>query len=109
MSDQNDSAFHDSESEDDGDVADVFDLYQACNGETIEGVLNVAKLDKLSAEEREVLDVPRLRELASHVVSGCSHCASIVDTLNRARLELRMMIEETRTGQTEPVAAKYAD
>ena len=109
MSDDKGNAFHDSESEDEGDVADVFDLFNACNGEMIDGVLNVAKLDELSAEERKLLDVPRLRELASHVVSGCGHCASIVDTLNRARFELRMMFDETRTGQAEPAAAKFAD
>lgn len=109
MSDEKGNPYHDSESEDEGDVADVFDLFTACNGEMIGEVLNIGKLDELSAAEREVLDVPRLRELASHVVSGCSHCASILDTLHRARLELRMMFEENSVGHTEPVAVKYAD
>ncbi len=109
MCDEKGNAFHDSESEDVGDVADVFDLYTACNGEVLDGVLNVRKLDELSEEEREVLDVPRLKELAAHVVSGCAHCQSIVYTLNRARLELRMIVEESRIRQPQPVGANRAD
>lgn len=102
MSDERGNAFHESESGDVEDVTDVFDLYNACNGEVVDNVLNVQKLDELSEEEREVLDVPRLKQLAAHIVSGCAHCQSIVVTLNRARVELGMIFVESHVKTASP-------
>jgi hypothetical protein len=72
--------FHDSESE------DIYDLYNACNGAVREdGFLDDSKLDELTNEEREVLNVKRLREIWRHTISGCATCAGIVKTLNSVR------------------------
>lgn len=72
--------FHDSESE------DIYDLYNACNGAVREdGFLDVGKLDELSPEEREVLNVKRLRDIWRHTFSGCPTCAGIIRTLNSIR------------------------
>jgi hypothetical protein len=72
--------FHDSESE------DIYDLYNACNGEVREdGFLDVSKLDELSKEEREILNLKRLREIWRHTITGCATCAGIVSTLNSVR------------------------
>lgn len=74
-----DDEFHDSESE------DIFDLYNACNGILRNDLLDIRKLDELSPEELEAFNVPRLREIWSHTASGCTHCASIVQALNKIR------------------------
>ncbi|HKR13056.1 MAG TPA: hypothetical protein VJT15_13435 [Pyrinomonadaceae bacterium] len=72
--------FHDSES------GDIYDLYNACNGEIRgDGLLDVSKLDELSADEREILNVNRLRDIWRHTISGCATCAGIVRTLNSIR------------------------
>lgn len=72
--------FHDSESE------DIYDLYNACNGAIREdGFLDVSKLDELSQEEREILNVKRLRDIWRHTLSGCPTCAGIIRTLNSVR------------------------
>lgn len=71
--------FHDSESE------DIYDLYIAVNGVLKGGLLDVSRLDKLSPEERKVLNVGRLRAIWEHTASGCAECAAIIRTLNRAR------------------------
>jgi len=73
--------FHDSESE------DIYDLYNACNGAVREedGFLDVSKLNELSKEEREMLNIKRLREIWVHTISGCATCAGIVRTLNSVR------------------------
>jgi hypothetical protein len=71
--------FHDSEAE------DIYDLYNACNGVIHRGLLDVRKLDELSEEELEVLNVSRLREIWMHTRSGCPTCAGIIDTLNSVR------------------------
>lgn len=75
--------YHDSES------GDIYDLYNACNGATRDGLLDVRKLDELSAEEREALDVERLRGVWEHTATGCVTCARIIRTLNAARRILR--------------------
>jgi hypothetical protein len=71
--------FHDSDS------GDIFDLYNACNGVVHDGFLDIRKLDELSNEEREVLNVERLREIWLHTTSGCPNCAGIISTLNSVR------------------------
>ena len=75
MSKNGNDKFHD------GD--DIFDLYNACNGE-----IDIQKIDQLSDEERELFDVDRLKEVAAHV-AGCDRCKSIIKLLNWARGELR--------------------
>lgn len=79
--------FHDSESEDVGDV--LFDLYNACNGVLDNGMLDIQKLDELSEEESKVLDIPKLKEFGAHIVSGCAECGAIIETLNSARASLK--------------------
>lgn len=75
--------FHDSEE------GDVYDLYNACDGAVLASDrLDVSKLDELSAEEREALDVDRLREVWEHT-KGCPICEHIVRTLNLTRRILR--------------------
>ena len=72
--------FHDSES------GDIYDLYNACNGQIRgDGFLDISKLDELSNDEREILNVNRLRDIWRHTISGCATCAGIVRTLNSIR------------------------
>lgn len=71
--------FHDS------DLGDVYDLYNACNGEMVGGLLDVRKLDELSSKEKKALNVKRLKEVWAHTATGCSTCANIIKTLNAAR------------------------
>ena len=85
--------FHDSEAEDVGDVGDLYDLFNACNGEVLGGVLNLRKLEDLSKEECEVLDVARLKKLGAHVISGCPRCRAIIDKLNYVRAALRRTVQ----------------
>jgi hypothetical protein len=75
--------FHNSESE------DIYDLYNACNGVVRNGFLDIRKLDELSPEELEVLNLARLREIWAHTTYGCIKCAEIVRTLNTVRGRLR--------------------
>ncbi|HWS90239.1 MAG TPA: hypothetical protein VN282_24935 [Pyrinomonadaceae bacterium] len=80
--------FHDSE------LGDVYDLYNACNGVVLAGGrLDVSKLDELSREEAEALDLPRLREVWEHT-AGCATCEEIIRTLNLTR---RLLRDECRT------------
>jgi hypothetical protein len=79
VDDKSNDQYHDSESE------DVYDLYNACNGVLHNGLLDIRKLDELSEEELEVLDVARLREIWAHTTTGCSQCERIIRTLNSAR------------------------
>lgn len=72
--------FHNSESEE-----DIFTLFNACDGEIQDGYLNIRKLEELSKEEREVLNIERLRKIWLHTTSGCATCAGIVRTLNSMR------------------------
>lgn len=95
--------FHDSES------VDVYDLYNACNGTLHNGILDIRKLDDLSKEEREVLDVPRLREVWNHVASGCAECIGIVNTLNFARSAMSAPAAESRHEAANSVSAEYAE
>lgn len=67
------------------ELGDVYDLYNACNGVMFGELLDVRRLDELSEDEREVLDVPRLREIWLHTASGCAKCRHIVATLNLSR------------------------
>ena len=72
--------FHNSDSEE-----DIFTLFNACDGEIDDGYLDIRKLDELSKEEREVLNIERLRKIWLHTTTGCAICAGIVRTLNSAR------------------------
>jgi hypothetical protein len=71
--------FHDSESE------DIYDLYNACDGAVRDGFLDIRKLDELSTEELDVLNLERLWEIWRHTTSGCPTCLGIVSTLNSVR------------------------
>jgi hypothetical protein len=71
--------FHKSESE------DIYDLYNACNGAIRGGLLDISKLDELTPEELEALNVDRLRDIWLHTASGCSKCETIIATLNMVR------------------------
>jgi len=79
VEDESSDQYHDSESE------DVYDLYNACNGALHNGLLDIRKLDELSEEELEILDVARLRVVWAHTATGCSQCERIIKTLNSAR------------------------
>ena len=71
--------FHDSE------IGDIYDLYNACNGVLRDGLLDISKLEEYGPDDYEVLNVPRLREVWEHTVSGCSRCEDIVMALSRLR------------------------
>jgi len=53
------------------------------------GLLDARKLDEMTPQEREVLDVERLREVWGHTATGCTTCAEIIQTLNMARGMMR--------------------
>lgn len=86
--------FHDSE-------ADIFDLYNACNGVVSNGLLDISQLDEYTPEEAEELNVPRLIEVWHHAAAGCPRCASIVSTLNSIRGSLSADEEESLNGESE--------
>lgn len=96
--------FHDSDSSE-----DVYDLYNACNGIVINGLLDVTKLDELSPEEAEVLDVRRLREVWAHTATGCARCATIIKTLNLVRGKLREAAAEASERKCERVDVNIND
>lgn len=95
--------FHDSE------LGDVYDLYNACNGATRDGLLDVDKLDELSAQEAEALDLTRLREVWRHTATGCLTCTKIVSALNRARVTLRAGADESRPEQAPAAQASQVE
>ena len=64
---------------------DIYDLYNICNGVLRDGLLDLSKLDEYSDEDRESLNVARLREIWAHTATGCSKCESIVTKLNTVR------------------------
>jgi hypothetical protein len=81
---QGDDQYHNNE------LGDVYDLYNACNGELGEdGLLDVRKLEELSPEEAEALNVERLTEVWQHTATRCTRCAEIITILNAARKALR--------------------
>jgi len=69
----------------DSDSGDIYDLYNVCNGVLHNGLLDIHKLEELTTEEREFLDIERLREIWLHTASGCVTCAGIIRTLNSLR------------------------
>ncbi len=85
--------FHDSE---DGDI---FDLYNACDGQLQNGLLDIRQLDEFSDAERAELNMTRLRETWIHTASGCSQCEEIVQILNSAR----GMLSDKKEPFAEPV------
>jgi hypothetical protein len=72
----------------DSELGDIYDLYNACNGEIVNGLLDVSKLDEYGPEDAEALNVPRLRRVWGHMASGCSECETIVRGLRRLRESL---------------------
>ena len=84
---------------------ELFDLYNACNGALYNGVLDTRKLNELSEQEIELLDLPRLKELGNHVTSGCAECRAVIDTLNFARSMLGENAEQHHSTQTQAVEA----
>ena len=96
--------FHDNDSSE-----DVYDLYNACNGIVINGLLDVTKLDDLSPEEAEVLNVQRLREVWEHTATACARCARIVMTLNLVRGKLREAAAEASEEFSEQVDVNVKD
>lgn len=93
--------FHNRESE-----GDLHDLYNACYSRN--GVLDFQKLDELSEDEAEYLNVPRLKELGVHVASGCAECAAIIKTLNWARGALAVA-EESCTEKSQAANSNHSD
>ena len=89
---EDDAQYHDNE------LGDVYDLYNACNGVMSGELLDVRKLEELTAQEREVLDVERLRKVWEHTATGCSTCAQIVRTLNHLRGKLKGTAPRPRAG-----------
>jgi len=76
--------FHDSNS-----GVDIFALYNACNGIIRHGFLDVSELDKYSPADAEALDVPRLKKIWEHTLTGCSQCRGIIEALHGVREEVR--------------------
>lgn len=89
--------FHDNDSSE-----DVYDLYNVCNGITINGLLDINRLDELSPAEKSEFDEARLREVWAHTATGCERCAAIIDTLNRFRAEARKSVSAQAEEQHEP-------
>jgi hypothetical protein len=92
--------FHDSESE------DVYDLYNACNGELHNGLLDIRKLDELSQEESAALNIARLSEIWAHTATGCLQCEEIITTLNSARRVLGECVAAVPAGKQDHPAAR---
>lgn len=92
-----DDDFHDSD-------VDVYDLYNACNGELYQERLDIRKLDELTLEEAEILNVPRLKEIWHHTTLGCRKCEKIILTLNAVRDLLREDLEESATEESKTIA-----
>jgi hypothetical protein len=93
----------------DGELEDVYDLYNACNGAIHDGLLDIRKLDELSEEETAFLDIPRLREVWHHVANGCAQCHAIINTLNLARERLRKRAAESEQELAPPTDANHVD
>ncbi len=96
--------FHDSDSE-----QDDYDLFNASNGITVGGLLDVTQLDKLRPEEQETLNVARLREIWDHTRTGCAHCAKTIRTLNLIRGTLRERASETKERRPDLVDVNIED
>lgn len=79
----------------DGELGDVYDLYNACNGVLLDdGLLDIRKLAELSPEEAELIDVARLRDAWHHTATGCPRCNNIIRTLNTIRGILHLSGDE---------------
>jgi hypothetical protein len=95
---KNDAAqFHDNDSSE-----DIYDLYNACNGIMINGLLDIDRLDELNPAEKEEFDEARLREVWEHTATGCGQCATIIDILNRFRDRTRESTQRRAKGEHEP-------
>jgi hypothetical protein len=102
---KNDAAqFHDNDSSE-----DVYDLYNACNGIMINGLLDINRLDELSPAEKEEFDKAKLREVWEHTATGCEQCAAIIDILNRFRDRARESMQCRAEGQHEPADVNVDD
>ena len=89
--------FHDSES------GDVYDLFNACNGVMIDDFLDVKQLNNYTAEDAEVLNIIRLREIWEHTRTGCLQCRKIVNALRALRETAGDLADEIRShDDTDP-------
>lgn len=89
--------FHDSES------GDIYDLYNACNGIVRDEFLDVDQLNSYTAEEAEVLNIIRLREIWEHTRTGCLQCRKIVNALRALRETAGDLADEIRShDDTDP-------
>lgn len=77
----------------DSEDGDIFDLYNACDGQLQNGFLDIRQLDEFSDAERAELNVTRLREIWIHTASGCLYCEEIVQALNSVRGILGVEVE----------------
>jgi hypothetical protein len=99
-----DDDFHDSDAE------DVYDLYLVCNGALLDnGLLDARKLDELTPEESQILNVPRLREIWRHTATGCEQCKDIIRTLNIVRNVLREGADDSSIEETTALAMDQVD
>lgn len=83
----------------------VFELYNACNGRLVDGRLDLSRLDELSGEELEALDVTRLREVARHA-AGCAVCERIIRALTLTRAVIRETAGEPAQQRTQAINAE---
>lgn len=89
--------YHDSES------GDIYDLFNACNGVMVDGLVDVEQLNNYTAEEAEVLNIIRLREIWEHTRRGCLHCRNIVEALHALRRVAGDLADEIRShDDTDP-------
>jgi hypothetical protein len=100
---QETNEFHNSAGE------DIYTLYLICDGDMYEGWLDISKLDELSPQEAEGLNMARLREIWEHTRSGCAECRRIIRTLHLVREMLKEDAEELFEQQLEAVDANVID
>jgi hypothetical protein len=90
--------YHDNES------TNVIDLFNAVHGAFQNGQLDVNRLDTLSEEEKQDLDIQRLKDIWSHVKAGCSRCQTIITELSLIP-QIAMAVECAQTENTQTAGA----
>lgn len=78
----------------DGEMGDVYDLYNACKGKMHAGLLDIRELNKLNPEEMRALNVVRLRKVWDHIASGCQTCENIIRVLNTTHETLHLGVDQ---------------
>jgi ribosomal protein S14 len=86
----------------------IFELYNACNGRLVDGRLDLSRLDELSGEELEALDVTKLRDVARHA-AGCAVCERIIRALTLTRAVIRETAGEGLQEQSQAVDVNHVD